>query len=195
MLGIYRNDDDSTDIMKGMKLSFYRKGRVIKRKAALEIYANLRMNEKGSRRTTRTLTSWQSELVTELLANCDNFNLDLFTLLHLSNQTLSVCANYVALRWMTNWNWCGSHLPEVTEKNVGKLSEHSLCPSLDSNSTPPKYKLRSLALHQLARLKAFKHRCSKRFLLFTTFLKHTCLQWSTALGLWYERGVTIYFPE
>jgi len=54
MSGIYRNDDDSTDIMKSIKFSFYRKGRVIKRKEAQEIYANLRMNGKGSRRTIRT---------------------------------------------------------------------------------------------------------------------------------------------
>jgi hypothetical protein len=44
MLGIYRNDDDSTDIMKNIKFSFYRKGCVIKRKEATEIYANLTMN-------------------------------------------------------------------------------------------------------------------------------------------------------
>jgi hypothetical protein len=55
MSGIYRNDDDSTDIMKSIKFSFCRKGYVIKRKAAQEIYANLRMNGNGSRTATRSL--------------------------------------------------------------------------------------------------------------------------------------------
>jgi hypothetical protein len=59
MLGTYRNDDDndSTDIMKSIKFSLYRKGCVIKRIEAQESYVNLRLNGKGSRRITRTLTS------------------------------------------------------------------------------------------------------------------------------------------
>ena len=56
MLGIYRNDDDSTDIMKSVKFSFYRKGCVIKRKETQENYANLRTNGKGSRRPIRNFS-------------------------------------------------------------------------------------------------------------------------------------------
>jgi len=52
MLRIYRNDDDSTDIIKRVKFSFYTKGCVIMRKEAQENDANLRMNGKGSRRTS-----------------------------------------------------------------------------------------------------------------------------------------------